>query len=462
VAAAAILRFATLSTQSLWSDEGYTAKLASSTFDTAVSRLPRTESTPPLYYALIWTWAHLFGSSALALRSLSALFGCITVVAVYWVGTALASRRVALIAAVLTAVSPIMVWYSQEARAYALLVLLCVLALGFFVRALRTYRRVWLLGWTLASAAALATHYFALFPFVAEAAWLMLRGRERRAILAALALPVMICAALAPLALYQQAHVPRPWDTLYTVKEQLAATAQSFLVGITWTPVIHRFGVALLAILACAAVLTLLRSGQQDERRIGGGLALLAVVTLVLPLLISLVGTNYLAPRNLLYAWPFLALLVAMGAGRQAAGRLSAAGLLVGCGVCVAIVVAVAGTPRLQREDWRGLLGSLGPAHGSRAVIVAESFNDDPIVEYYLPDLERPIHPSRIHEVDVITHEQQAPTAARYLSVPGLTLSSREIRGHIAVSRFTAPATVELPASPPAGSGATIFVQARS
>src|SRR5689334_8549281 len=63
----AALRFATLGTQSLWADEGFTAKIASHSLSSAVSQVPHTESTPPLYYALVWIWAHLFGSSAYAL-----------------------------------------------------------------------------------------------------------------------------------------------------------------------------------------------------------------------------------------------------------------------------------------------------------------------------------------------------------------------------------------------------------
>ncbi|MEA2146483.1 MAG: mannosyltransferase, partial [Solirubrobacteraceae bacterium] len=207
VAFGVLLRFSTLSTQSLWADEGFTAQIAGGSLGSAVAQVPHTESTPPLYYVLAWIWAHVFGSSAFALRSLSALFGSLTVAAVFWAGRPLVGRRVALGAAALTAVSPIMVWYSQEARAYALMVLLCVLALGFFLRALAQERRAWLLGWGACSAAALATHYFAVFPLAAEAAWLLVSLRARRRVLAALAAPALVGAALLPLLLYQNAHV---------------------------------------------------------------------------------------------------------------------------------------------------------------------------------------------------------------------------------------------------------------
>src|SRR5438876_576650 len=81
--------------------------------------------TPPFYYMLAWGWAKLFGTGEVGLRSLSALAGTLTIPAAYAAGRALSSRRAGLIAAALFAVNPLLVWYSQEARAYALLALLC-------------------------------------------------------------------------------------------------------------------------------------------------------------------------------------------------------------------------------------------------------------------------------------------------------------------------------------------------
>ena len=261
-----------------------------------------------------------------------------------------------------------MVWYSQEARAYALMVLLCVLALGFFVRALAQERWAWLVGWAACSAAALATHYFAVFPLAAEAAlavdepasdgarcwprWCGRRSSARRS-----------CRSCSTRTRTCPGRGPAP----SRVTDQLEATGQSFLVGISWTPVIHRAGVAVLALGAVAAVLALVRRGEDAERRAGLGLAALALVTVGAPVVISLAGTNYLAPRNVLYAWPILALLVAARGLPPGAGRLSRAGLLAGCAVCVAIVVAVPLTPALQRATtgatcWRRC-GS-GPARG--------------------------------------------------------------------------------------------------
>src|SRR5205807_467511 len=94
------------------------------------------------------------------------------------------SREAALVTAAFVAVNPFLVWYSQEARPYALLVLLCAGALLCLIRAFEDgpKRGLWLAGWGVTSALALATHFFA-YPFVAATAvWLLYVRRDRAAL----------------------------------------------------------------------------------------------------------------------------------------------------------------------------------------------------------------------------------------------------------------------------------------
>ena len=85
---------------------------------------------------LAWAWSRPFGIGEVGLRSLSALIGTLTVPVAYVVGAQLVSRRSGLAAAALVAVSPLLVYYSQEARPYALAILLGGLSVGLFARAL--------------------------------------------------------------------------------------------------------------------------------------------------------------------------------------------------------------------------------------------------------------------------------------------------------------------------------------
>ncbi len=177
---AAVLRFARIGHQGFWFDEGNTALLVHFSPGKMLGLIPQTESTPPLYYCLAWVWARIFGYGETGLRSLSALAGVASVPLVYGAAAKLISRRGGLIAAALVACNPYLVWYSQEARSYSLLVTLTAASLLAFAyaRAMPTPRR--LLLWVLACGLALATHYYALLVIVPEALWLLAEGWRRR------------------------------------------------------------------------------------------------------------------------------------------------------------------------------------------------------------------------------------------------------------------------------------------
>ena len=84
-----------------------------------------------------WAWGGVFGLGEAGVRSLSLIAGAATVPVAYLAGRELSGVRAGLVAAALVAVSPFLVFYSQEARAYALLTLLGALSFWLFARALR-------------------------------------------------------------------------------------------------------------------------------------------------------------------------------------------------------------------------------------------------------------------------------------------------------------------------------------
>ena len=137
IAAAAVVRFATLDHQSYDHDEAVTAwRVLQSDLGGTLSVVADSERSPPLYYLLAWLWSKLFGTGEVGLRSLSALIGTLTVPAAYLAARELSSARAGLIAAALVAFNPYLVWYSQQARSYALVVLFIAWGLYFFARCL--------------------------------------------------------------------------------------------------------------------------------------------------------------------------------------------------------------------------------------------------------------------------------------------------------------------------------------
>src|SRR5205823_9773901 len=123
--------------QSYWVDEATTVRELHLSFGGMLHAVATNESTPPLYYGLAWVWAKVLGTGEVGLRSLSALSGVAVIPVVYLAGRELGSRRAGVYAALLAALSPFLIWYSQEARAYMLLTLVCALSFLFFARALR-------------------------------------------------------------------------------------------------------------------------------------------------------------------------------------------------------------------------------------------------------------------------------------------------------------------------------------
>ncbi len=164
VLAAAVLRFSTLDLQSLWYDEAFTpVHVLHASLWATLRSVVHTENTPPLWYVLEWAVTRVLGTGAVALRLLSAFAGLATVPVAWAIGRELAGRRAAAAAAALVAVNPLFVWYSQEARAYALFVLTAALAMLYFLRALSDPSPRRLAAFAFAGSLALLSHYFAVF-----------------------------------------------------------------------------------------------------------------------------------------------------------------------------------------------------------------------------------------------------------------------------------------------------------
>ncbi|HEX2707196.1 MAG TPA: glycosyltransferase family 39 protein, partial [Solirubrobacterales bacterium] len=274
-----MLRFATLDLQSYRYDEAVTVGrvLQPNLFDT-LSTVPHSESTPPLYYLVAWFWSRPFGTGEVWMRSLSALAGTGSILAVYLGAVALPlPRRAGLIAAAAVAVSPVLIWFSQDARAYALAFLLTALSFLFFARARRGGARRDLAWWAVFSALAIATHYFAGFVVAGEAAFLLLSRNRRGAVFAILAVAAAT-ALLAPIVLRQAENGHAGWIAEQPLGQRLER-AGAKLVGDdngnehgVRQPGPIPLGVP--AALVIAALALLLWRGDPDERR-GAGIAAL-------------------------------------------------------------------------------------------------------------------------------------------------------------------------------------------
>ena len=364
---AALLRFARIGHQGFWFDEANTALLVHFSPGKMLGLLPQTESTPPLYYCLAWLWARIFGFGEAGLRSLSAVAGVLPVPVAYAAGTKLISRRAGLIVAALVTTSPLLIWYSQEARSYELVVLLGAITLLTFAYALAAPTGRSLAAWAVACALALATHYFAVLAVVPEAAYLLGVHRRRRSVQVAVGVIALAGLALIPLAMSQQGTGNSNWIAHIPVRIRLSQVPPQFLLG--FGAPAGRWLRAIDALVVIAAVVLLWWRGGEQERRgalLTGGLA---VAGFVVMLVLLAAGVDDLITRNIIVLWLPLALVVAAGLGSSRVRRVGTVGVVVLCATGVIAAVGVAVNRNLERPDWRPVAQALGlaPAHAGAA-----------------------------------------------------------------------------------------------
>ena len=265
-----------------------------------------------------------------------------------------------------------LLWYSQEARGYALLALLCAGSALFFVRALKRGGRRDAAWWGAISALALATHYFAVFPLAVEAIWLLVR--RGRAALGGLAILLLAGLALAPLALHQMAAGHAEWISSHALGHRVWESAATFLVGETGDIIARPEQPlpALLPFLFLVLALGLIAArGSAEERRAVRVPLALAAAAVAIPLALAVVAPDkdYFLARNLLAAAVPLLAAVAIGVTVRGARR---AGLAVGVALLaysLGFSILASSSTALQRPDWEAVAEKLGEPERPRAIV---------------------------------------------------------------------------------------------
>jgi mannosyltransferase len=213
------LRLYRLDHQEIWGDEAHSAYVSGLPLLATVS--PSTETNPPLYHLILYFWVGLTSSSVFALRFLSLVLGVLTVPLVYRLARLAFGELAGLLAALLCAISPFQVYYSQEARMYALATFFTTLSMLLLARIVSGDRGqskpqlsgnlrglkldgLWL-AYFLATAAAIFTHYYALFVVVAQNIVLLaLWRRDRRRLTRWLAVQSALALSYLPWVLAQR------------------------------------------------------------------------------------------------------------------------------------------------------------------------------------------------------------------------------------------------------------------
>ncbi|MFW2831106.1 glycosyltransferase family 39 protein [Sphingomonas sp. ID0503] len=176
---AAILRFYNLDGQSLWLDEVSSFRNSRAYGAGGLVGLARADHIAPLHSIALWYATEIGGNNAVALRMPSTIAGVLTVPAIYVAaGRVTRSRTTALVAAFLVAISPFAIWYSQEARMYALVLLFATLYVAVAWPVIERPLKWWELATlTAVTAIGLGMHHYMILVGAAFGFYLLLRGQ---------------------------------------------------------------------------------------------------------------------------------------------------------------------------------------------------------------------------------------------------------------------------------------------
>ena len=401
---AAAVRFGGLGKESIWLDEA-TSLITAGMAPRSVIAWAAADVHPPLYYLVLHFWLQL-GETEFAIRALSAVLGVLTVAVAYGLARQLLGHKSGVLSAFLLGLAPLHVWYSQEARMYVMVTFLSLLATRLLLLALvhdaqagmgsgRAARRFWL-GYVIASALALYTHYFALlawfFANLYALYWLHQRQFERcRRWVLAQVIVVGLFLPWTPVLLHQVTTGGGGWVERSIGRPPLYAlldTWLSFSVGVDsslYPFLLRRLAYVAFGVCMAVALYRLARPNAvgQPKRSVRGGL-LFCVIYAGLPLLVVWVLSQFkpmYSTRYLLVFLPGYCMIIAAGIG-----------MLPRRGARLVTVLALAATLLVgnwnawrveQNADWRGVASYVvDHARTGDAVLFSPRWNVKPF-EYY-------------------------------------------------------------------------------
>lgn len=155
------LRLYNLGTSSLWLDEASTVTFATAGSFWDIWNLTATiEPNPPLFHWVEYIMLS-FGNNEFILRFIPAILGTLTIPVMYFIGKEFIDENGGIIAATLCALSPFFIIYSQEARAYTMLLFFIALTTLFYLKALKNAKLTYWILFSIAGSLAFWTHFYA-------------------------------------------------------------------------------------------------------------------------------------------------------------------------------------------------------------------------------------------------------------------------------------------------------------
>ena len=425
------LRTVLLDAQSFWYDEGVTAMLAQLEW-VELTRWTANDIQPPLYYYLTALWGRLAGWSEWSLRFVSVFFGVLAIPLSAALTIKLShGQRSGIFAALLATLHPLLIYYSQEARMYALLTTLGLLV-GYTVIAVADApKRRWpLVAYVVVSTAAIYTHYFAFFLLLAMAIayvvdqFVWQRADQSNSPWRSL-IPFVVANLFVLLfylpwisAMLNRLSVDNSyWQGRLKLVEAIRSVFITFIAGETIAETVAIWLLLVYALISIWAVVRLARISAMGRRTLTYGL-----FWLLIPLAAVLLLTSFAPkfnPRYVMIALPGLLLIWGAGFGMKEMERrpkndsasssslasrpaiMSVPILLLCLGFLYATVNWYT-DPAFRKDQWRELVVDLRNNVQEHEAIVLVSGHAWPVWDYYASDVPVVLLPN----IDVLDVDQ--------------------------------------------------------
>ncbi len=345
--------------QSLWLDEAIMVVHAQhNSFLSYLTHYGLSDFHPPLYMAILWIWIHLFGNSEITVRLPSVMSGLLTIWFLYKLVNNFISKEAGLLAALLLAINPLHIYYSQENRMYSLAALAAMMSFYYLFQIVKNQKGYH--GYTISLLLLFGTDYVASLSLFSHIIIIFMLNKK-------IWKPYFLCIFIAGIAwcwwipfLIQQIQIGVTtakslpgWSSVVGSAQlkALALTYVKFFIGRINYPD-HKIYFGLFVPLGLLIAWLLQRGVKGGDKVMRTYLLCWIVIPIILAWLISFIIPIYSYFR-LLFILPAVIALLAIGI-YQLDGRLRK------IVICVLVIIELSCAfcyllfPQFQREDWRG------------------------------------------------------------------------------------------------------------
>lgn len=374
--------------QSLWLDEATTALTANLSLYDFFHRFMPGDFHPPLYYIVVRLWTEYFGINEFSLRMPSLIFGLGTIVFTYLIASNIGkSKWIAPLAALMVATNGLMVYYSQEARMYAMACFLVTAVIYFFMQ------RLWLM-FSLSLAMLGMTDYLALL-IIIPLTYLGYKKKEFYLSLIPLALAYLIWAPTFLIQLTVGASVktssPLWWKILGTLslKNALLIPVKFVLGRINFENFTLYSTIAGLTVIIYAKILYMAKGAPKIL-----WMWLLMPIVTGMALAIKIPTLTYF---RFLFCIPALYILIAFGISKISPTRFKIVAFVALLIINLATTFYYLTNPAFHREDWKSLVSFIESNRIENSVVLFRADSNQEAYKYYAPET-KIIGPKSINE----------------------------------------------------------------